>query len=170
MQNKIATGTRTYEKRRGLDGTEGQIIGRQLKTGEVRRIDYQRRELPWEEYRLIFQAARDLLLSRGYEKNSPDLEAQNLFAEMIPDSAELRQERKTTLKQLKSRDEKTRFLAAKHLDKLARHRHQDECVVRHPDIVAALIDALDKESRRKNSSVRLQEMLIQGLGRVQSVW
>ena len=102
------------------------------------------------EYWCKYGEARDLLLKHGYER-AIDAKAQTLFAELIPDSKEFVAEKKTSLKQLRSKDDKIRLTAARRLCSEARATGNvyRESWLRHPETVATMLDALAKEQNPK---------------------
>lgn len=151
----IKQGEEAYQRRVGNPVTTVRM--KNLKTGETQQFTSKRRSVAREEFRTCYGDARDLLLKHGYER-ALDAKVQMLYHELIPDSNDLKEAKRTTLKDLRSRDEAKRLAAAKEVCKAARGvgvNGWDEWP-KNPCVVEALIEALAKEK----SSAIAAELLI----------
>ena len=155
----IAQGAADYRRRVGDPVDTAVMVDH--KTGEtVETLSIRRRSVDHEEFHRTYGEARDLLLKHGYEK-SQDAKVQALYAELIPDSDDLKAKKRGLLKDLRSRDESKRLAAAKDCSKAARGVGRigwDEWP-KNPCVIEAILRALTKEQ-----STKVAENLIIAVG------
>ncbi len=152
----IAQGAADYKRRVGDPVDTAVMVDH--KTGEpVETLSIRRRSVDREEFHRTYGEARDFLLKYGYEK-SPDAKVQALYAELIPDSNELKSKKRSILTDLRSRDEAKRLAAAKECSRAARGVGEIgwDNWPKNPVVIETILKALKKE---KSSNVA-QELII----------
>ncbi|MCC9600313.1 hypothetical protein LOC67_07045 [Stieleria sp. JC731] len=157
----ITQGAADYQRRTGHPVDTAVSINH--KTGEVAEtLSVRRRSVDHEEFDRTYGKAQDLLLKHGYEK-SQDAEVQSLYAELIPDSDDLKAQKRGPLKDLRSRDEPKRLAAAKECSKAARGIGISDWNPwpKNPIVTEAIIKALAKEK-----STKVAELLIIALASI----
>ena len=155
----IAQGAASHRRRVGNPVDTAVTVNH--KTGEtIETLSIRRRSVDHEEYGRTYGEARDLLLKYGYEK-SQDAEVQALYAELIPDSEDLKAKKRELLKPLRSRDEAGRLAAAKECSKAARGVGKIGWDVwpKNPIVIESMLQALAREK-----SAKVAEELIIALG------
>lgn len=155
----IARGAADYQRRVGDPVDRAVTVSH--KTGEViESLSIRRRSVERERFHRTYGEARDLLLKHGYEK-SQDAKVQALYAELIPDSDELKAKKRGLLKDLRSRDEAKRLAAAKECSKVARGIGNIgwDNWPKSPFVIESILTALSKEK-----SLDVAENLIIALG------
>ena len=148
----IAQGRKKLERREATD-RRATVTTKNLKTKRTAKRAVRLPPIEGEDYWLVYEDARDLLLTHGYEK-SLDEDVQALYSELIPENYAFERASKGILKELRSRTVPTRQAAARRMlketcDVVTREQN---LWLRHPETVAALIKAFGRESDSKAAS------------------
>ncbi len=98
---------------------------------------------------IVPQDENGLLLKYGYEQEL-DADVQGIYSELIPDCEDAAREKKTSLKQIDSRNTETRLATATYLCKHARWEWSfyREFWLKHPETVESLIDYCARRTLR----------------------
>jgi hypothetical protein len=142
----IAKGIRELNKLSTEGGRTIRATGVNRRTGENRTATRKLRFKDADSHRVVYSDARDLLLLHGYEKRL-DEGLQAVFKDLIPVPPAVEQLRRSTLRNLASRQGQKRLKAAIELREEGRAVvtvHNTE-KLKHPIVVEALIKAIDKE-------------------------
>lgn len=145
-ERMIAKGIRELSKLREEEGQTIRATGVNRRTGETRVATRKLRFKDADSHRIVYSDARDLLLMHGYERRL-DESVQAVFKDLIPVPPAVDQLRRSTLRDLASRQQQTRLNAASELRNAGRAVvtvHNTE-KLKHPMVVEALIKAIDKE-------------------------
>ena len=145
-------------------GEYGTLTAVNRRTGEVTRTKFKRRPPQEDEYELVYQRARDLLLKHGYEKEL-NPKVQSLYFELIPDSQQFLEEKKATLQPLRSRSPDKRLKAASAIDNHARAAFRLQQWLRHPHTTEAIIEA-----NRRETTPRVIETLVRSMGAIYNAY